>query len=51
MISKPELHPVKNNYEVHMPGFLVPIENLIGYLRWPTKIWVLGRRAYNVMYM
>ena len=37
--------PMKNTYEVHIPGILVPIENPIGYLRWPTKIWVLGRRA------
>ena len=44
MRSKTELHPMKNTYEVHIPGILVPIENPMGYLCWPTKIWVLGRR-------
>ena len=28
---------------VKIPGTVVPVENPTGHLRWPTKMWVLGR--------
>ena len=34
---------MKHPNGLHIPGAVVPIENHIGRLRWPTKMRVFGR--------